>query len=1101
MKKIILILGVLFLLTACTYDDVPLHTVMFESNGGSVVGPMHVEDGLSITSPDEPIKDGHTFLGWYEDANLTTSFRFPSGIFEDTTIYAKWIINNYHVVFIDEDSSVIRNDEIAYGSDLSNVIAPVPSKEGYTFVGWDINLSETMPANDLILQAQYTINSYKLTFMDSDETVLSSETVSFGSDLTNVSEPTPTKEGYTFVGWDNVIPDEMPASDVTLRATYNIQLFTLTYVDDDETVLYTQNFYYNTSLSDVTVLEPTKVGYTFTGWDMNLPESMPANDVTITAQYDVNQYDVTFYDDDHTLLKTLHVAYQTAIPADDVPEPSKEGYTFIGWHATFPNSMPNHALEYHATYEINTYNVQYIDHDGSILYDNTFDYQADLTAVSVDDPSRYGYAFDGWDDVLPDNMPANDIVIHAQYVANSHVIRFYDDNHQLLSEATYDYASDLTGITEPTPNKLGYTFTAWDQVIPSTMPNEDLSFTATYEIITYDITYEVYGGINDGNPTSYTVESESIVFSDPTKEGYTFSGWYETDNYSGSQVNSIIAESTGDITVHAKWDIISYDIIYVLDGGVNGSNPDTYDITSDTMILADATKEGYTFNGWFDNEVFTGDEIESIASGSTGDITLYAHWEVNEHSITYVLFDTYDPLTDIALSYEETVIAIAAGHLHTLALTSDGHVSSWGFNLYGQLGDTDGMERHYPKDITDAFILLEDEQIIAIAAGYNSSIALTSQGRVFTFGENTDGQLGDETTMYKNTPTDITAYFSLLVDETITAIYMGGDNAAALTSLGRVFTWGDNSQGQLGDGTTIDKNTPTDITAQLSLAVDETVQSMAIANKHYILYTSDNRVFSWGYNSSGQVGNGSITSQHTPLDITSQFNFSEGESIVEIATGELHTSLVTSMGRLFMWGENMNGQLGDGTTIDKNTPTDITLVFMYELAFNEKINHVVLTEGHTMVMTSEQRVYAWGKNNYGQVGDETNLQRTEPVEITTSFDVESNETIQAVFTGMNYSFAITSSSHVFGWGYNAYGQLGNGSTTTKPSITSVPFKGVYEVFIEDVAYNEALTAYTPTRVGFSLDAWYTDDMQTTTYMFSTMPDQDLMLYGRWVTEE
>lgn len=198
-------------------------------------------------------------------------------------------------------------------------------------------------------------------------------------------------------------------------------------------------------------------------------------------------------------------------------------------------------------------------------------------------------------------------------------------------EVTYDAAyGDLAETTYTGYELVGW---FWDE---ATLLNElkatdivviegNATVYPKFSPIEYDITYDLDGGVNGDNPATYDIETATITLAAASKAGYTFGGWYSEDTFENA-VTEIALGSTGDKTLYAKFTAIEYDITYNLDGGTNGANPATYTIETATITLADATKEGFTFLGWFSDAGLT-TEVTEISLGSTGDVTLYAGWE------------------------------------------------------------------------------------------------------------------------------------------------------------------------------------------------------------------------------------------------------------------------------------------------------------------------------------------------------------------------------------------------------------------------------------------------------------------------------------------
>jgi alpha-tubulin suppressor-like RCC1 family protein len=268
----------------------------------------------------------------------------------------------------------------------------------------------------------------------------------------------------------------------------------------------------------------------------------------------------------------------------------------------------------------------------------------------------------------------------------------------------------------------------------------------------------------------------------------------------------------------------------------------------------------------------------------------------------------------------EVVTALAAGSAHSLALTNLGRVFAWGSNGWGQLGlaANIGMAPT-PRAITLPG-LQPGEVVTAVAAGENFSLARTSLGRVFAWGNNDFGELGIGSLVATAVPQLVTLP-GLQAGETVTALTAGSNFSLALTSLGRVFAWGDNETGELGTGTAASGgcfcvSTPQAITLP-GLQPGEAVTALAAGRFHSVALTTLGRVYTWGTNGVGQLGLGMIDTMAHPLPrIMSLPGLQWGETVTALAAGSNHTLALTSHGRVFSWGDNSLGELGTGATPD-----------------------------------------------------------------------------------------------------------------------------------------------------------------------------------------
>ena len=247
--------------------------------------------------------------------------------------------------------------------------------------------------------------------------------------------------------------------------------------------------------------------------------------------------------------------------------------------------------------------------------------------------------------------------------------------------------------------------------------------------------------------------------------------------------------------------------------------------------------------------------------------------------------------------------AIAAGELHTCALTSGGGVKCWGGNGVGQLGDGTTIQRHAPVAVSGPA-----SGVAALAAGEEHTCALTSAGGVKCWGDNESGELGDGTTMDRYIPVAVSGLASGVV-----AISAGALHTCALTGAGGVTCLGGNDFGQLGDGTTTERHAPV---AASGLASG--VAAISAGGGHTCALTSAGGVKCWGDNGSGQLGDGTTTQRDTPVDVSGL-----ATGVAAITAGGAHTCALTSAGGVKCWGDNNFGQLGDGTTTERHRPVEV----------------------------------------------------------------------------------------------------------------------------------------------------------------------------------
>ena len=315
----------------------PTYAVTLNTNGGTInngnVTGYTYGVGATLPAADDMTYTGHTFKGWYDNENLTGSPVTAIGGAEtgNKEYWAKWEINQYTVTVKPENGKadiIITQD---YGTPIT---APTLTREGYTFKGWDKEIPETMPADNITVKAQWEINQYTIAFDTNGGSEITPITQDYGTKITAPDKP--TRKGYTFKGWDKEIPKTMPAENITVKAQWEINPYTITFDTNggSEIAPITQDYGTEITAPD----NPTRKGYTFKGWDKEIPETMPAENITVKAQWEINQYTITFDTNGGSEIAPITQDYGTEITAPD--NPTRKGYTFKGWDKEIPKTMP-----------------------------------------------------------------------------------------------------------------------------------------------------------------------------------------------------------------------------------------------------------------------------------------------------------------------------------------------------------------------------------------------------------------------------------------------------------------------------------------------------------------------------------------------------------------------------------------------------------------------------------------------------------------------------------------------------------------------------------------------------------------------------------------
>ena len=447
----------------------------------------------------------------------------------------------------------------------------------------------------------------------------------------------------------------------------------------------------------------------------------------------------------------------------------------------------------------------------------------------------------------------------------------------------------------------------------------------------------------------------------------------------------------------------------------------------------DPSRDGYLFNGWF-----TGNTAYDFSQPVTGNITLTAKW--TRITSSWSLKPASGPAeggTRITLT-TPTTSDIRFNHIETglslsLAMGSDGNLYSW--------GSTSGLGRDFDYIATPADrpgIVTPPEESVRFtqfSAGLSFSLALGSDGNLYSVGYNSSGQLGDGTTTSSSgalrkviMPADGTKF---------TRISAGFTHSLAIGSDGNLYSWGDNSSGQLGNGTTDSLGTPSKVS--LPTGVPKFTQISAGTN-HSLALGSDGNLYSWGYNYHGELGNGNSGSV-VPLPTPSKRIMpTDGTKFTQIRTGYNHSLALGSDGNLYSWGDNAYGQLGRSISgVNDGTPRKVNLP-----AGVSRFTQVIAGGYHSLALGSDGNLYSWGDNSKGQLGRVTSgTQDGTPGKVAMPTGVTITQASAPGTISGDFSLALGSDGNLYSWGDATYGRLGrntSGKFDGNPGMVDFPAK-------------------------------------------------------------
>ena len=345
---------------------------------------------------------------------------------------------------------------------------------------------------------------------------------------------------------------------------------------------------------------------------------------------------------------------------------------------------------------------------------------------------------------------------------------------------------------------------------------------------------------------------------------------------------------------------------------------------------------------------------------------------------------------------------VAAGDSHSVLLRTDGTLWTWGFNGDGELGDGAMVDRGVPAKIGAS------ANWSFVGAGHWHSAGILSDGSLWTWGWNFYGQMGDGTTTGRSAPVRVGSAAAW-------ARVSGGDShTLALRTDGTLWAWGFNGDGELGNGTNTDSASPVAVSGGGAWAV------AAAGGFHSSAVRSDGSLWTWGWNFYGQLGIGAVTDRSVPTQVGTAKDWAR------VSAGGFHTLALKTDGTLWAWGFNGDGELGNGTTDDQPAPVRV--------GTDNRWTSVFAGEFHSAAIKSDGTLWTWGYNNNGQLGDGTTTDRISPVRVGADTDWA------AVAAGGYHTVAFKGDGTVWTWGSNSAGQIGDGSKVSSLTPKQIFFR-------------------------------------------------------------
>ena len=655
------------------------YNVKFDANEGTVTTPIAnqkytVADGGSLPLFNNAYsRVGYTFAGWNTIADGSGTFyadgqtlvgAITSEHGATVTLYAQWDPISYSVKFDGNgnDSGSTNPIDTVYGENIT-----IPGcgfkRTGYEFSEWNtsadgtgtkyskddvVNNLTTTEGATITLYAQWKVMSYKITLYDGSNKI-GENSVDYGATVTLPTAD--AKEGYTFAGWyenqdlsgEEYVASVMPAKNFNLFAKYTPNEYTIEF-DGYESLNITAPYGSSVSAPE----NPTKAQHVFVGWysnqELTTPytfDTMPLDGIKLYAKWELSAYTIVFDGNGGTgMMDNQIVPFGSTIA---LPENKfeMEGYRFAGWNTIADGS----GVSYNDKHEVKdlddcTLYAQWLPNEYTIEFDGyeslniTLDYQSAVTKPQ--DPTKEGYTFAGWytneafsgTAYVFSTMPLNGVRLYAKWTANQYTIEF--DGYESLN-ITKGYESSVTAPVNPT--KEGHTFAGWylnsecsgDAYEFSTMPLNGVKLYAKWTANQYTITFDGYESLN----ITLDYQSELIEPTAPTKDGYTFAGWYSDRALTNEFDFATEVMPLNGIKLFAKWTVNQYTIVF--------DDYESLNITADYQSAVskpvNPTKDGYQFAGWYTEEALT--NAYTFTTMPLNGVTLYAKWTANTYVIRF----------------------------------------------------------------------------------------------------------------------------------------------------------------------------------------------------------------------------------------------------------------------------------------------------------------------------------------------------------------------------------------------------------------------------------------------------------------------------------
>lgn len=665
-----------------------------------------IEDTLNASTPlkdylasvlSDPTRDGYTGAGWYTNFELTKKLEdLDEDYLGNIALYYKWEADSYLLTMYYNDGRTNDGLSRTYTAEDSIVFPTNPARAGYTFKGWydkdqgndNAKVRISVPfgtTKNTTVYAHWTPIKYTITYMmDGGKRTSEYPDVYTAEDTFDFTDttafPTPTKKGYTFLGWfeDSRFEHKIEkiekgsSGKINMYAKWSRNTYKLTMDPDNGEAISAKNF---TVDSAFTLPTPKKTGYKFVCWfDTSAPDvrynkivAGTTGNLDLKAKWQPIEYTITYHHDGGTI-KAYTEPLKTTYTVEDSPyvlatevKAVRNGYHLSYWctdslkqkkiteidpAAMIAADQKLSNIDLYPKWTANVYTVTFNANAADVVDPQPITYKI-TEAKSLPQPTRKGYTFAGWYDTDGVKVPSivkgmyGDLTLKAKWTAVKYTVTYNlgGGTNSDVNPTKVTLPGTASGITLQPATRKGYTFAGWydadkNKITELKDISKNQTLTAKWKLIDYLLTYEGNGATTCPANRNFTIK-DSFTLATPKKTGYTFAGWYKDAGFV-YKITSIASGTAKDLTVYAKWTPKTYTISYVLNGGTNvDAAPKKFTIEK-AKTLTDPIRKGYSFDGWFYDKALTVPVTgNKIPAGTHSNQTVYAKWTANKYNVTY----------------------------------------------------------------------------------------------------------------------------------------------------------------------------------------------------------------------------------------------------------------------------------------------------------------------------------------------------------------------------------------------------------------------------------------------------------------------------------